>query len=110
MRQTVWPMLIMCAAIIAQGAEVRLITLDPGHFHASLVQKFMYPQVSPIVQVYAPDGPDLEQHLQRIESFNTRTENPTHWQEKVYRGPDFLDRMVSEKAGNVVVISGNNTR
>lgn len=26
--------------------EVRLITLDPGHFHAALVQKVSYPQVS----------------------------------------------------------------
>lgn len=90
--------------------EVRLITLDPGHFHASLVQKFMYPQVSPVVHVYAPAGPDLDQHLQRIQSFNTRADNPTHWQEEVYTGPDFLDKMVRDKAGNVVVIAGNNLR
>lgn len=90
--------------------EVRLVTLDPGHFHAALVQKFMYPQVSALVHVYAPAGPDLQAHLQRIESFNTRTENPTHWEEKVYTGPDFLKRMVKEKAGNVVVIAGNNLR
>jgi predicted dehydrogenase len=104
--------MFFAATNISAGSaeEVRLLTLDPGHFHASLVQKLMYPQVSPIVHVYAPEGADLDQHLQRIEGFNTRTENPTHWQEKVYRGPDFLDRMVSEKAGNVVVISGNNTR
>ena len=25
--------------------EVKLITLDPGHFHAALVQKVSYPQV-----------------------------------------------------------------
>ena len=51
----------------AKTAEtVHFITLDPGHFHASLVQKFMYPQVSPIVHVYAPGGPDLEQHLQQV--------------------------------------------
>src|SRR2546423_15500191 len=104
MRRTVWPMLIMCAAIIAPGAEVRLITLDPGHFHAALVQKFMYPQVSPVVQVYAPDcaGEDLRAHLQRVEDFNHRAENPTHWEEKVYCGADFLKRMVKERAGNVV--------
>ncbi len=29
--------------------SVRLITLAPGHFHASLVQKVMYPQVAPTV-------------------------------------------------------------
>ncbi len=90
--------------------EVRLITLDPGHFHAGLVQKYMYPQVSPVVHVYAPAGPDLQEHLKRIESFNTRADNPTHWEEKVYTGPDFLKRMLKEKAGNVVVLAGNNAR
>jgi len=91
-------------------AAVRLITLAPGHFHAALVQKLMYPQVSPTVHVYAPAGPDLEEYLKLIEGFNSRPENPTHWQEKVYSGADFLDRMAQDKAGNVAVISGNNAR
>jgi len=90
------------------NGEVKLITLDPGHFHAALVQKTMYPQVSPAVSVYAPPGNDLDQHLKRIESYNSRPENPTHWEEKVYAGSDFLERMLVEKPGNVVVISGNN--
>ena len=46
--------------------EVKLMTLDPGHFHAALVQKTMYDQVSPTVTVYAPQGPDLQDHLDRI--------------------------------------------
>ena len=40
-------------------SEVQLLTLDPGHFHAALVQKEMYPGVAPRVHVYAPLGPDL---------------------------------------------------
>jgi len=102
----------MCAALTAAPATdaVRLITLDPGHFHAGLVQKFMYPEVSPIVHVYAPAGPDLDQHLKRIESFNTRADQPTHWEEKVYTGSDYLKRMLKDRAGNVVVLAGNNAR
>ena len=102
----------MSATLSAPAAtpDVRLITLDPGHFHAGLVQKFMYPQVSPVVQVYAPTGPDLQEHLKRIEGFNTRADQPTRWEEKVYTGPDFLERLLSEKAGNVVVLAGNNAR
>jgi predicted dehydrogenase len=68
----------------------------------------MYPQVSPAVHVYAPAGPDLEEHLNRIEGFNTRAEQPTCWEEKVYAGADFFERMLREKAGNVVVLAGNN--
>ena len=59
--------------------KVKLLTVDPGHFHAALVQKTMYPQVSPDVRVYAPEGPDVQQHLNRIASYNTRTAEPTSW-------------------------------
>lgn len=90
--------------------KVRLITLDPGHFHAALVQKQMVDQVDPVVHVYAPQGEDLQQHLARIAGFNSRPTDPTRWQLKVYSGPDFLERMLQERAGNVVVISGNNSR
>ncbi|MBK6799816.1 MAG: oxidoreductase [Acidobacteria bacterium] len=88
--------------------EVRIITLDPGHFHAALVQKEMYPGVSPKVQVYAPLGFDLTEHLNRISRYNLRRDNPTGWELEIHTGPDFLERMLREKAGNVVVISGRN--
>ena len=87
---------------------IRLITLDPGHFHAALVQKSDYPNVDKTVRVYAPAGQDVQQHLDRIKGYNSRVENPTHWDEQVYTGPDFLEKMLAEKAGNVVVMAGNN--
>jgi predicted dehydrogenase len=87
-----------------------LMTLDPGHFHAALVQKEMNDEVSPTVYVYAPDGFDLNEHLKRIEGFNTRPANPTRWEEKVYKGNDYLEKMIAEKPGNVVVIAGNNRK
>lgn len=88
--------------------EVKLMTLDPGHFHAALVQKKMYEQVDPVVHVYAPEGPDVQDHINRIEAYNTRDENPTSWILEVYTGPDFLDKMLEEKPGNVMVTAGNN--
>lgn len=91
----------------AQG-EVKLITLDPGHFHAALVQKVSYPQVCKDVYVYAPGGFDADEHLKRIEGFNTRAENPTGWNEIVYTGSDYLEKMLAEKKGNVMVQAGNN--
>jgi predicted dehydrogenase len=92
------------------GEEVKLITIDPGHFHAALVQKRMYPGVSPKVHVYAPEGDDLKMHMARIEGFNTRSEDPTAWESVVYTGNDFLDKAINDKAGNVVVLAGNNAR
>jgi predicted dehydrogenase len=90
--------------------EVKLMTIDPGHFHAALVQKMMYNQVSPLVQIYAPEGSDVSDHLNRIKGFNSREENPTTWKTKVYTGDDFLQKMIEEKAGNLMVTSGNNRK
>jgi hypothetical protein len=89
---------------------VQLLTADPGHFHAALLQKTMYPQVSPAVHVYAPDGPDVQQHLDRVASYNARPSDPTSWNEIVYKGDDFFEKMLAEKAGNVVILSGNNKK
>ena len=88
--------------------EVKLMTLDPGHFHAALVQKTMYKQVDSTVYIYAPEGPDVQDHINRIEGFNNRAENPTSWELKVYIGDDFLQKMIKEKPGNVMVTAGNN--
>lgn len=90
--------------------EVKLMTLDPGHFHAALVQKVQYDQVSTVVNIYAPKGDDIKGHLNRIYSFNTRTDNPTNWELKVYTGPDYLEKMISEKPGNVMITSGKNDK
>lgn len=87
---------------------VRLLTLDPGHFHAALVQKRMYEGVAPTVHVYAPLGPDLLAHLARIEGFNSRADSPTAWQLEVHAGPDSRERLLRERPGNVVVLSGRN--
>lgn len=88
--------------------DVRLMTLDPGHFHAALVQKEMYEGVARRVDVYAPLGPDLLAHLSRIAGFNLRQERPTGWQLEVHAGDDSLERMLRERPGNVTVLSGRN--
>lgn len=90
--------------------SVKLITVDPGHFHAALVQKSMYDDVDSVVHVYAPAGPDVELHLGRIKAFNARAESPTDWNEVVYTGDDFFEKMLTQKAGNVVVLAGNNQK
>jgi predicted dehydrogenase len=90
--------------------EVRLIILDPGHFHAALVQKSMYEQMDPLVHVYADKGPDVQNYLKSIQGYNSRSEDPTSWKLEVYTGPGFLERMLQEKPGNLMVVSGNNAK
>ncbi len=110
-------MILVSAALAFQNtpaqtnaARFRLMTLDPGHFHASLVQKFGYADVDPVVHVYAPDGDDLSEHLKRIERFNERTNQPTHWREEVYSQPDFFEKMLADKPGNIVVLAGKSAK
>jgi predicted dehydrogenase len=87
---------------------VKLITLAPGHFHAALIQKSMYKEVDSTVNVFAPDEPEVKNYLALIDEYNSRKENPTSWKEKVYTGADYLQKMLTTKPGNVVVIAGNN--
>jgi predicted dehydrogenase len=89
-------------------AEYRLITVDPGHFHAALIQKEAYPEVSNRVTVYAPLSTDLTDHMNRVVRFNQRAERPTGWELDVHASPDFLERLAAEKPGAVVVLSGRN--
>jgi predicted dehydrogenase len=88
--------------------DVRLMTLDPGHFHAALIQKEMYPGVAARVDVFAPPGPDLDAHLKRIAAYNERVEHPTSWKLEVHPSADYFERMLRDRPGNVVVISGRN--
>jgi predicted dehydrogenase len=88
--------------------DVRLMTLDPGHFHAALVHGEMYRAVAPRVDIFAPVGPDLVAHLHRLAAFNGRSEQPTAWQWEVHAGADSFARMLADRPGNVVVLSGRN--
>jgi predicted dehydrogenase len=108
---------LLCMAFAACDSQqktteksVKLVTLDPGHFHAALVQKTMYADVDSVVHVYAPEGNDVNLHLGRINSYNTRTEAPTTWNEVLYKGNDFFEKMIAENKGNVVMLSGNNQK
>ena len=76
--------------------EVRIITIQPGHFHAALVQKTMYPQVNTAVHVYASEGPELDAHIRLIDSYNHREQDPTNLQLEVYTGGDYREKSLEE--------------
>lgn len=90
----------------------QLFVLDPGHFHAALLQKSMYDQIDSNVHVFAPDSPELKAYLGLIREYNNRPDRPTHWKEEVYTGPDYLDKMVETATGKkaFVVLAGNNKK
>jgi predicted dehydrogenase len=93
-----------------ESKPLKLLVVEPGHFHAALVQKSMYEDVDSVVHVYASEGPDVKSYLDKVEKYNSRAEDPTRWTEEVYTGSDFMDKMLAEKKGNVVVLAGNNQK
>lgn len=101
---------VSCSVHKNKKEQIKFVTLDPGHFHAALVQKSMYENVDSKVHVYAPASEDVKTYIDRINEYNLRHDNPTAWQEEIYVGDDFLEKMLEEKAGNVVVLAGNNQR
>lgn len=91
-------------------SERKIVVLDPGHFHASLLQKNPLASVNDTIRVYAPEGAEVKQYLNDINSYNQRAENPTSWKEEIYIGGDYLSRMLSDRQGDVVVLAGNNQK
>ncbi len=93
-----------------KAGEVKLIQLDPEHGHAVATQSQHLNQLDTTVYVYAPDSSSISEYLQRIKSINASGENRLKWREDVYYGSDFLEQMVQEQKGNVVVLAGNNRK
>lgn len=102
--------LLLSSIMSCKDKDVTLNVIDPGHFHASLLQKSSLEGVSYMVNVYAPQGEELEQYLKAIEGYNTREDNPTSWQEQIYVGDDFLSHLPKDSGHDVVMLAGNNRR
>ena len=88
--------------------EVKIIQLNPTHSHAAIVQNEQLSQVDTSVYIYAPDLSELQEYSQQIKYYSSRKDNPTKWNQVIYTGPDYLEKMIRDKKGNVVVLSGNN--
>jgi len=89
-------------------AQHTVIVLNPGHFHAALTLRQRHPRLSDSVYVYAEEGPDVESFLRIVQTFNDRAKDPTRWDLHVYRGTDYLERLLRERPGDLVIVAGKN--
>lgn len=85
-----------------------LVIVAPGHFHAGLVLREMHPAISKDVYIYAEEGPELDNYMKLVNSFNQRQASPTEWNFQVYAGSDFLEKAITEKKGDIAVLAGKN--
>ena len=70
----------------------------------------MYPQVDSTVYVFAPEGAELKDYMNRLAGYNNREEDATAWNLQVSTGDDYLEKMISTKPGNVMMVAGKNDR
>ncbi len=101
---------MLSAASLVRGGEIprHIIVLDPQHGHASGVFAQSIPGVSKTVHVYAPPGQPVNAFLESLAGFNHRRSNPTDWQIESHINADFLQSMLQEPPGNIVVITSRN--
>ncbi|MDA8948530.1 oxidoreductase [Flavobacteriaceae bacterium] len=104
------PLLFLLIGCAKKEGKIQWITLDPGHFHAALVQKTMYPEIDAEVHVYAAESNDLDLHLSRIKGYNQREENPTSWVSVIFNKANFFEEMLKKEKGGVIMLSGNNQK
>jgi predicted dehydrogenase len=94
--------------LMRSSSPIQLVIVDPGHFHAALIQREMFPGVSPRVSVYAPLTPELVDYLALVARFNARSENPTAWELDIRASPGSFERMLGERPGNALILTAGN--
>jgi len=85
-----------------------ILVLNPGHFHAALVLRDLHPLLAQDIFVYSEPGPGLEGFLSLVNGFNRREHDPTNWRIHVYRGKNYLERLIEDRKGDIVILAGKN--
>ena len=75
---------------------MKLAILDPGHFHAALLQKTMVADVEPDVHVYAPAGPDLDDYVRAMQT--TRFPLPSSAPDEAFSPQSWIVRQGTGRA------------
>lgn len=88
--------------------KVRLVVIDPQHFHAALVQKYDNANIDSTVHLFADSNKTVVGYTDLIAQYNGRSEKPTKWNVVSYFGPDFMTKAFEGNTGNVVVLAGDN--
>ncbi|HYI95382.1 MAG TPA: putative oxidoreductase C-terminal domain-containing protein [Bryobacteraceae bacterium] len=105
-----YAILLLAACLSAADRDLRLITVDPAHFHAAQLHTAPMAGFARDAWIYTPVGKDLPAHLNFIGNLKLRSPQPDHWRYHIYSGDDFFERMLKERPGDVVVLAGRNAK
>ena len=68
------------------SCKIEVVVLDPGHFHASLLQKDALAVINDTIRIYAPEGIGVNQYLESIEFLQPSAKVSHHMEEtSIYR-------------------------
>jgi predicted dehydrogenase len=87
---------------------VRLMTLDPSHFHAALLTQRRVEGVHPRVYVYSDFSKELLTYLEWMQLGHSRIPHGQGWEMDVRASDRWRARALQEQPGNTVVITGAN--
>ena len=120
-RSTVWRLVLFislvwwfalpnAAAQVKRGADRKgLIVLDPAHPHGAQIQHALKPAFREDVYVYAPFRNDLAaSYSNLINRFNKSDTSGRPWRLHTHVGDDYLERMLQDRKGEMVLIASNN--
>lgn len=94
-----------------QEPKIKLIVLSAAHPHGAHLQEAFKNEFYKEVTVYARSREDMEtSYLNFIERYNQKASDQDLWHLDIYTGSDYLEKMVSEKKGDMVIIASNNER
>ena len=85
-----------------------LLFLEPGHFHAALTLRVPNPRVDRSVHLYAAPGPERDAFIALVRAFNSRADDPTHWDLRVHESADPERALTEERRGAAVILAGRN--
>lgn len=97
--------------LIPEKSRYSLVILDPAHPHGVSMQLSLQKAFNPKVYVYAPQGPEIEEnYLKAIRRYNAHKTTIQPWELDVYTNTDYLDKMLEDRKGSVVIIASNNQK
>ncbi|WP_294080781.1 putative oxidoreductase C-terminal domain-containing protein [Proteiniphilum sp. UBA5384] len=91
------------------GERKNLMVLNPAHPHGAQIQNTLRSAFHADVHVYAPCENDLEEsYLNTINRHNRSDTVHYPWQIHTYIGEDYMEKMLQDNHGDVVIIASNN--
>ena len=101
---------LLALSLAASAADLRLVTVDPAHFHASQLHSGPLPGFSRDAYVYAPIGSDIAGYWLSVAGWTAQSIQPDFWRFHSYTGSDYMARFEADRPGDVHMLSGPNRR